>query len=64
MKRIKINARRIPEEKRFVTRELSEEVTKLTIAKVLEYDQRKKKIMRHVTVNRDIISVLSHNSAS
>ena len=42
----------MPEENRFVTRELSEELTKLTIAKVLEHDQRKKKIMRHVTVSQ------------
>ena len=45
MKRIKINARRIPQEKRFITRELSKEVTK-----VLEHDHCK--MMRHVTVNQ------------
>ena len=43
-------SRRIPEEKVFVTRELSKGVTTLTIAKVLQSDHRK--IKTHFTTSQ------------
>ena len=42
--------RRIPEEKVFVTRELSKEVTIFTITKVLQRDHQK--IKTHVTTSQ------------
>ena len=42
--------RRIPEEKVFVTRELSKQVTTITITKVLQRDHQK--IKTHVTTSQ------------
>ena len=44
------NPRLIPEEKVFVTRELSKEVTTLTLAQVIQRDRRK--IKRHATTSQ------------